>query len=115
MKLEHFLISLLTFLSLVDFAYIRNISPTSKTFNKRPAISSHAAFELAHTKIQLFDERMISSMAATSVRVFPVPCQKKHFQAVNWAEEHGLEYGIDFCFGPNLLVQIRDMAVDCPI
>lgn len=72
-KLEHFLISLSMFLSLCDFAYMRKISPILKTFNRRPVISSHAALELAQTKIQLFDDRIICSMAATNVRVFPVP------------------------------------------
>lgn len=77
MRLEHFRISLLTFFTLYDFAYIRKIISLSYNFNKRVVISSHAAFEFAHTKTQLFDDWMISSIADIKVRVLPVPYKKR--------------------------------------
>lgn len=77
-KLEHFLISLFTLFSLCDLANILRISPFSKTVNRRPVISSHAAFEFAQTKTQFFDDRTISSIAPTNVRVLPVPGTKTY-------------------------------------
>lgn len=56
-----------------DFAYIRNISRFFKTVKRRPVISSQAAFEFAQTRTHLLEERTISSIAATNVRVLPVP------------------------------------------
>lgn len=70
MKLLHVLIR---FVLLYDLAYMRKISLGLKKSNKRLVISSHAAFEFAQTKIESFDDLMISSIAATNVRVFPVP------------------------------------------
>lgn len=79
-KFEHFLISLLTFFSLCDFAYIRRISSVSKTSKRRLVISSQAAFEFAQTRTHLrFDprfDRTISSIVAIKVRVLPVPKNK---------------------------------------
>lgn len=75
-KFEHFLISLLTFFSLCDLAYIRRISPVSKTFKRRLVISSQAAFEFAQTRTLLRFDRTISSIAAIKVRVLPVPKKK---------------------------------------
>lgn len=56
-----------------DFAYIRKRSLLGKNFKSRSVISSHAAFELAHTNTYLFVVCTISRMAATRVLVFPVP------------------------------------------
>lgn len=44
---------------------------------RRSVISSQAEFELAQTNTDLVVDRTISSIAATNVRVFPVP-ERKH-------------------------------------
>lgn len=43
----------------------------------RSAISSQAEFELAQTRTDFSVDRTISSMAATKVRVLPVPLLRK--------------------------------------
>lgn len=72
-QLQIGLIFLLTLRTSNDFPYIRNISPSRKTSIRRAVISSHAEFELAHTSTDFVVERTISSIAAQSVRVLPVP------------------------------------------
>lgn len=59
--------------TLYDFAYIRKTSLADRISSNRSHNSSHAEFEDADTKIYLSVERIISSMAATKVRVLPVP------------------------------------------
>lgn len=73
-QFEYGIRSLSTFRLLYAEVYSRNISLVSKNGVKRSAISSHTAFELAQTST-LFspDDLIMPSMAATSVRVFPVP------------------------------------------
>lgn len=56
-----------------DLPYIRNISPARKTPMRRVTISSHAELELAQTSTDWLVDRTISSIAATNVRVLPVP------------------------------------------
>lgn len=46
---------------------------------KRSVISSQAELEFAQTSTQLFDERTISTIAATIVRVFPVPFEQRKY------------------------------------
>lgn len=62
---------------LYDFAYILKSSESPKTFRRRPATSSQAEFEFAHTRTLFFVERTICSINATNVRVFPVPLKQK--------------------------------------
>lgn len=63
-----------------DFAYILNIlhwaSSFGKAFNSRVVISSHTAFELAHTRTLRSEVKINSNIAAIRVRVFPVPFGK---------------------------------------
>lgn len=62
---------------LYDFAKNRYISLASNTFSKRSVISSHAAFDIVQIRTLCLVVRTICSIAATSVRVFPVPEPKK--------------------------------------
>lgn len=59
-----------------DLAYILKTSPVPNILTRRPATSSHAALELAQTSTEFFDDRIISAMAPTMVRVLPVPTEK---------------------------------------
>lgn len=61
------------FLHPYDFAYNPNISFFFKLFARRSVISSQAELELQHTKTYLFVVRIISKIAVTIQRVFPVP------------------------------------------
>lgn len=73
-----------------DFAYILNTSDSPKTPRTRPAISSQAEFENAHTNIQPFVVRTMCSIAETNVLVFPVPFGKKIvFSIFNCMMQHG--------------------------
>lgn len=76
-KLQIGSISSLIFLLSYDFAYIRNISRFFNTAKRRSVTSSQAAFEFAQTKTHFLVERTISSIAATNVRVLPVPFNEK--------------------------------------
>lgn len=79
-QFETFLKRSFIFFGLYDDVYKRNISSVLKTCIKRSVISSHAALELAQIKTHLSDVRTISSMAATSVRVLPVPMAINSFK-----------------------------------
>lgn len=86
------------FSTLYDFAYIRKISCDFRTPIKRCVISSQAAFELAHTRTDPLVDRTISSMAATNVRVLPVPAGPK------------IRYGTEF-----FILQMCFTAIFCSL
>lgn len=56
-----------------DLAYMRYISSALSTLRRRSVISSHAALEFAQTNTWPAVDRTISSIAAHSVPVLPVP------------------------------------------
>lgn len=67
---------------------MRNISVWVNILAKRSAISSHAAFDWAQTKIFLLVVRTIVSMAATTVFVLPVPGKRSEVCSFRMLKSH---------------------------